>query len=961
MDISDIIYAITSDSELSRILTMIEDFAIIEYDGNVIDGSRAIAQYMDENDLERTNVKRIILLGKKTQKKIENELILSELYPNATITVVNKLWTDIDPGILKVWHTFVFHIGISVGITEYMFDKKSDKGKDMVNFINKTRVAYYACLVYNDEPFFLDNQYIFRYNLRLREFAFETNGSINNKTDFCREKQEYINSCINTLTSKDAFFQCIDESEHGCEECNQCGKYGAKKHCPFALRAVANFYREGIYVPKDEKIAHQWELMAARQEYKPSCIQIADDLKTGFGCKKNINDALAIYSSYASQIGNDYCIHQILDIAEHESEIKRIIAIPFIAQQAQDGNEDMIIKLSDAFQNAEYGLPKDMDQQKEWIQQGAENGNPRFMLAMAEMYESNSDWQNAYTWYKSLEDTASELVSEEKIEEIELKMLTNGATPKEVAITGQNYLFGYFGKERDLHLAFRCLKYASDNNIPMAKGLLGYMYTKGLHIDENLDLGIELLTSAAENGDLFSMDKLTDIHYDSDTEYVNGYHWENILIDKIEEEIAVKKPFAYYLKGHYQRLGYLYSEDEFEAFENLKIAADLSNPIAQYELSEMYDNGIGCDYDASEAKLWLKKSAENGYYKAEGKYGIELFGNHTWFNPTRNRSFVFLKHAYEQGYDEAYWYIAKCYMYGYGTNVNKNIAYPLYQKAAENGVMDAQVFLCQKYFKGDYPLPKDYKLCAKWGEEALKQGCKSVRFETAYSLSHTGNHSRAKELYLELANEGNTVAMNNYGCELDDPKESAIWFHTAADNGDSYGQWNIARYYKNGTGVEKDIDKAIEYFKKSAEQGTSGAMLDLAKMYRYGDGVDISGITAIEWYKKAADNDEIDAILAIAEIYSEGQIILQDIEIAIHYYKMAAEKGNSTALYKLGELYENGTGVEQNINKAIYWYRKAAIKNNYSAKSALKRLNTNWLGEDGNTVDPEDFDDDLIF
>lgn len=132
-------------------------------------------------------------------------------------------------------------------------------------------------------------------------------------------------------------------------------------------------------------------------------------------------------------------------------------------------------------------------------------------------------------------------------------------------------------------------------------------------------------------------------------------------------------------------------------------------------------------------------------------------------------------------------------------------------------------------------------------------------------------------------------------------------------------------------------------------------------MYRYGDGVDISGITAIEWYKKAADNDEIDAILAIAEIYSEGQIILQDLEIAIHYYKMAAEKGNSTALYKLGELYENGTGVEQNINKAIYWYRKAAIKNNYSAKSALKRLNTNWLDEDGNTVDPEDFDDDLIF
>ena len=76
---------------------------------------------------------------------------------------------------------------------------------------------------------------------------------------------------------------------------------------------------------------------------------------------------------------------------------------------------------------------------------------------------------------------------------------------------------------------------------------------------------------------------------------------------------------------------------------------------------------------------------------------------------------------------------------------------------------------------------------------------------------------------------------------------------------------------------------------------------------------------------------------------------------------MAAEKGNSTALYKLGQLYEDGTGVEKNINKAIYWYRKAASKNHYYAKVALKRLNTNWLDEYGNTVEPEDFDDDLIF
>lgn len=958
IDSANIINVLSDEKELTRLLPMINDVAVIEYDGRNIECSRAIAHYMENNGIDLSVVNRIVLLGKKTSQTINNVSALLEIFPNAKTTVINKPWYEVEPRKLHAWNTLTFHVGITVGINNYMFDQEIGNGKCFVDFVNKTRVAYFVCLLNNHQTPSFDAPYISRLNLRLTSFALNTSSSDNTKTQFCEDKQAYINSCIKTLSAQDAFFQCIDEAEHGCEECNQCGNYGHRKQCPFAQRMIAKHYREGIYVPQNERIAHQWEMMAAHQDYKPAKIQIADELKEGHGCKKDAETALDIYYRYASQIGNEHCINQILHIAEKEAHINPIVAIPFIAQQAQDGNEDMIIKLSDAFQNAIFGLPKDMTQQKEWIQQGAENSNPRFILAIAEMYEKNADWKEAYNWYKTLGEVAPEQLDEDKMDEIELRMLTNGATPENVAISGENYLFGYFGISRNLHLAFRCLKYASENNVVSAKGLLGLMYLNGWDVEEDFENAINLLTSAAENDDLFSMDKLTDLHYAEENDYSDGYKWENIVVDKIEEQIAKGVPFAYYLKGCYCNMGYQYDNDDEEAFYYIKKAAELGLPKAQFKLSEFYSSGTGCLMDEDEANAWLKKAADNGYYEAEGKYGIHLFETSSIFNTNKRMPFPYLRNAYEQGYDKAYWCLAQCYMNGYGTNTDKDIAYPLYQKAAEEGIREAQEFLCEKYFKGDTPLPQNYTLCAKWGEEAIKQGSKSIRFKTAYSSSHIGNHERAKELYLQLSNEGDSAAMNNYACELSDVKEKAEWFQKAADHGEDYGFWNIGKYYKNGTGVEKNIDKAVKYLTKAANKGHTGAMEDLARMYQDGDGVEQNGKLAIKWYEKAAQKDEIDSILALGDIYSEGDITAQDMDKAIHYYKMAAEKDSSTALCKLGELYEYGTGVEQNTHKAIYWYRKAAQKGNYGAKESLKRLNSNWLDENGNIdADIDDFDE----
>ena len=251
--------------------------------------------------------------------------------------------------------------------------------------------------------------------------------------------------------------------------------------------------------------------------------------------------------------------------------------------------------------------------------------------------------------------------------------------------------------------------------------------------------------------------------------------------------------------------------------------------------------------------------------------------------------------------------------------------------------------LCVDYFNGNASLSKNYMECARWGEAAIAQNKNGVRFETAYASSHIGNHDRAKELYLELSNEGNGAAMNNYACELSDYTEKAEWFQKAADAGNDYGMWNLGKFYRDGTGVEKDIDKAIELLTKAANLGCKGAITDIAWIYRYGKGVKINGEEAVKWYRVGVEKGYDDYLLELAQIYLDGTIVEKNIETAIHYYKRAAEKGIERALLKLGELYEDVNGVEVNTHKAIFWYRKAAAKGNEEAKECLKRLGSNWI------------------
>jgi len=56
-----------------------------------------------------------------------------------------------------------------------------------------------------------------------------------------------------------------------------------------------------------------------------------------------------------------------------------------------------------------------------------------------------------------------------------------------------------------------------------------------------------------------------------------------------------------------------------------------------------------------------------------------------------------------------------------------------------------------------------------------------------------------------------------------DPKEAAMWYEKAADQGHPYSMYRLADMYEKGEGIAKDDAKAAEWFKKAAESGAAQA------------------------------------------------------------------------------------------------------------------------------------------
>ena len=149
-----------------------------------------------------------------------------------------------------------------------------------------------------------------------------------------------------------------------------------------------------------------------------------------------------------------------------------------------------------------------------------------------------------------------------------------------------------------------------------------------------------------------------------------------------------------------------------------------------------------------------------------------------------------------------------------------------------------------------------------------------------------------------------------------DYQRSAPVCKEAAEHGDATSQNYLAKLYKDGTGIAKDVSKARYWWIKSSAQNNIDAEIEIAVIYAVGDGVQKDLAEAARWCMKAANQGSHHAQKWLGNMYSVGQGVEKDTTIAAMWLRKAADQGDAEAMDNLALLYEKGDGVPQDYGEA---------------------------------------------
>lgn len=194
--------------------------------------------------------------------------------------------------------------------------------------------------------------------------------------------------------------------------------------------------------------------------------------------------------------------------------------------------------------------------------------------------------------------------------------------------------------------------------------------------------------------------------------------------------------------------------------------------------------------------------------------------------------------------------------------------------------------------------------------------------------------------------------------------------------GRGFAQYALGKKYRDGQGVERNIQKAVELFTLAAKQGNSFAAFALGKMYLSDDPAlsrnvaaalkwitnaaehgnqfaqyysgklllkgtdDISQDTnsALRWLLASVEQGNVHAEYALAMAYLKGESVPKDSLKAMELLKRASSREHHFAQYQLGKLLLQGEDVPKDVVAAVHWLTASAMHGNQYAQYALGKL-----------------------
>lgn len=385
-------------------------------------------------------------------------------------------------------------------------------------------------------------------------------------------------------------------------------------------------------------------------------------------------------------------------------------------------------------------------------------------------------------------------------------------------------------------------------------------------------------------GKLYSTDKLGERNEETSiakyTRALQGFL-------QIEPNSKKLKPYVQYRIGKMFCYGLGTEQDYEKAFEWFERSAKQKNKFAQFSLANLYYYGSGIEKDLSQAFLWYQKSSSQGQpYAAYSIAQMYRYGEYvTKDNDTAQRYYQqalsgFLKiENNDMANDDLFYKLGQMFKLGLGTNSDVTKAIEYFRRSAEMNNKNGFFEYGKALLTGEH-IPQDTDSAVKLLEKAVKlKNINSKRFLALEYIS--GEHleqdiEKGIALLTECADSGDVIASYRLGKIylqgeiMPQNLDKAEKYLLLAEDSE-YTQYALAKLYLQ---EEKyDIQKAVNYFENCAAKN-HWASYQLGRIYLFGaKDIERDKEKAVEWFTKSA-NDGNECAQAMLDNISKFENVL---------------------------------------------------------------------------------------
>ncbi|RUP06783.1 hypothetical protein BC936DRAFT_140220 [Jimgerdemannia flammicorona] len=312
------------------------------------------------------------------------------------------------------------------------------------------------------------------------------------------------------------------------------------------------------------------------------------------------------------------------------------------------------------------------------------------------------------------------------------------------------------------------------------------------------------------------------------------------------------------------------------AFKHTQESARANDPNAQYILARLLFLGVLSQTDSSEDAhplVLLAKSSLRGHMHAQAELSAR-FHKQSADASIHPHVVQLLLSAVQSpstpGYAYAQSLLGDAYGSGVGVAQDESLAFERFVSAAVGGDAYGQFTLSFFYLYGNETTVIDGH-SLRWLTEAAVCGHAEAGLVPGYVVGEDPAGDRelvARYWLLQSAHEGSMdgmycVGQNYMNGNSGFPKNQGLafdWISRSAELGDTSAQWQLGKFYAQGSMVKKDVVVSDGWLRKAAEGGLSDAMYELGRRYHVGYRVEMDLMKALDWYERAGKKGNEDAV-----------------------------------------------------------------------------------------------------